>query len=78
MSPYVKLSLSVNLRFINLDHSFKNVLGPSSRSLFVYLDVGGSSVVGNQVMDLLREVDYKCEGKVSYNFEPTHLQCITV
>ena len=57
LSPYIKLSLSVNWRFINLNNSFKNVLGPSSRSLFVYSDVGGSSVVGDQVTDLLREVD---------------------
>ena len=78
MSPYVQMSLSVNWRFINLNHSFKNVLGPSSRSLIVYSDVGSSSVVGNQVTDLLREVDYKREGRGSYYFEPTHLQYIKV
>ena len=73
---YVQLSLSVNWRFINLNHSFRNVLGPSARSLLVYSDVGSSSGVGNQVTDLLREVDYRREGKGSYYFEPTHLQYI--
>ena len=78
LSPYVRMSLSVNWRFINLNHSFKNVLGSSARSLLVYSDVGSSSVVGNQVTDLLREVDYKREGRGSYYFEPTHLQYIKV
>ena len=78
LSPYIKLSLDVNWRFVNLNYSFKNVLGPSSRSLFVYSDVGGSSVVGDQATDLLREVDYKREGRGSYYFEPTHLQYIPV
>ena len=78
LSNYVQMSTNVNWRFINLNHSFKNVLGPSSRSLLVYSDVGSSSVVGNQVTDLLREVDYKREGRGSYYFEPTHLQYIKV
>ena len=34
--------------------------------------------MGNQVTDLLREVDYKREGRGSYYFEPTHLQYIPV
>ena len=76
LSDYVQFSLSVNWRFINLNHPFRSVLGPSSRSPLVYSDVGSSSVVGNQVTDLLREVDYKREGKGSYYFEPTHLQYI--
>ena len=78
LSDYVRLSTNVNWRFINLNHSFKNILGPSVRSLLVYSDVGSSSVVGNQVTDLLREVDYKCEGRGSYYFEPTHPQYIKV
>ena len=72
------LSDYVNWRFINLNHSFKNVLGTTKRSLFVYSDVGGSSVVGNQVTDLLREVNYKREGKGSQYFEPVHIQYIPV
>ena len=53
-------------------------MGASSRSLFVYSDVGGSNVVGNQVTGLLREVSLRREGKGSHYFEPTHLQYIPV
>ena len=68
LADYVQLSTNVNWRFINLNHSFRSVLGPSSRSLHVYSDVGSSSVVGNQVTDLLREIDYRREGKGFYYF----------
>ena len=51
-SGLIRLTLTCNWRFINLDTSFSNVLGSSKRSLFMYSDVGGSGVVGNQVTDL--------------------------
>ena len=72
------LSMSCNWRFINLNTSFKNVTASTKRSLFVYSDVGGSGVVGNQVTDLLREVNYKREGKGTQYFEPLHIQYIPV
>ena len=78
LNDYVQMSTSVNWRFINLNHSFKNVLGSTKRSLFIYSDASGSSVVGNQVTDLLREVNYKREGKGSQYFEPVHIQDIPV
>lgn len=43
---YIHLSLSVSWRFINLGFAFNNVFGPSTRSLFVYSDVGASNVLG--------------------------------
>ena len=49
-------------------------MGSTSRSLFVYSDVGGSAVVGNQVTDLLREVNYRRTGNGSHYFEPLHIQ----
>ena len=61
-----------------MNATFKNVLGSTKRSLFIYSDVGGSGVVGNQVTDLLREVNYKREGKGSQYFEPLHIQYIPV
>ena len=67
-SGKIRLSLTCNWRFCNLNAAFKNVLGSTKRSLFVYSDVGGSGVVGNQVADLLREVSYKREGKGSQYF----------
>jgi len=75
---YLKLSMTCNWRFINLDVAFKNEAGTTKRSLFVYSDVGGSGVVGNQVTDLLREVNYNREGKGSQYFEPLHIQYIQV
>ena len=61
-----------------MDQAFRSVVGSPSRSLFVYSDVGGSGVVGNQVTDLLREVNFKREGKGSQYFEPLHIQYIPV
>jgi len=49
---FIKLTMTCNWGFINLDVAFKNVAGTTKRSLFVYSDVGGSGVVGNQVTDL--------------------------
>ena len=77
-SEYMKLTMTCNWRFINLNVSFKNVTGRAQRSLFIYSDVGGSGVVGNQVTDLLREVNYKREGQGSQYFEPLHIQYIDV
>jgi len=78
MTKYLKLTMTCKWRFINLDVAFKNVTGTIKRSLFVYSDVGGSSVVGNQVTDLLREVNYYREGKGSQYFKPLHIQYIQV
>ena len=74
----IRITLNSNWRFINLDVAFQTVTGTTKRSLFVYSDVGGSGVVGNQVTDLLREVNYNREGKGSQYFEPLHIQYIQV
>ena len=70
----VQLSIFCNWRFLNLNRAFEVVVGASSRSLFVYSDVSVSGVVGNQVTDLLREVNYQRQGKGSQYFEPLHIQ----
>ena len=74
----MQLSLTCNWRFTNLNKAFGAVVNPDKRSLFIYSDVGSSGVVGNQVTDLLREVNYKREGKGSQYFEPLHIQYIPV
>ena len=76
LTDYIRLSLDVNWRFTNLNYAFEHVFGNTSRSLFVYSDVRGSSVLGDQITDFIREVNYKRQGKGSYYFEPTHLQYI--
>lgn len=75
---YLQLSVYCNWHFLNQNKAFEVVVGASSRSMLMYSDEGGSSVVGDQVTDLLREVNFKCEGKGSYHFEPLHIQYIPV
>ena len=53
------LSVTCNWRFMNLNQAFEAVAGTRSPSLFVYSDMGGSSVMGNQVTVLLREVSFR-------------------
>ena len=77
-SGMIRLSLTCNWRFKNLNKAFDRVVEASQRPLFIYSDMGSSSVVGNQVTDLLREVSYKREGIGSQYFEPLHIQYIPV
>ena len=74
----LKVSMYCNWRFTNFNNAFQNVIGNETRSLFVYSDVGGSSVVGDQVTDLLREVNFNRTGKGAQYFEPLHIQYIPV
>ena len=53
------LSTSVHWRFIHLNQAFCSVIGSPMHTLHVHSDIGGSSIVGGQVTDLLREVQYK-------------------
>ena len=68
------LSMSVHWRFIDLNQAFRSVIGSPMRTLHVYSDIGGSSIVGGQVNDLLREVQYKQQGRGTVYFEPLHVQ----
>ena len=73
------LSCTCNWRFTNIKRAFTDaVFEGGSRSLFVYSDAGGSSVVGNRVTDLLREVKFSSHGQGSQYFEPIHIQYIPV
>ena len=68
------LSMSVHWRFIHLNQAFRSVIGSPMRTLHVYPDIGGSSIVGGQVTDLLREVQYKQQGRGTVYFEPLLVQ----
>ena len=72
----LRLSTSVHWRFIHLNQAFRSVMGSLTRTLHVYSDIGGSSIVGGQVTDLLREVQYKQQGQGTVYFEPLHIQYI--
>ena len=68
------LSMSVHWRFIHLNQAFRAVIGSPMRTLHVYSDIGGSSIVGGQVTDLLCEVQYKQQGRGTVYFEPLNVQ----
>ena len=74
----IQLSMTCNWKFTNVNKAFGGVVKPSTRSLFLYSDVGSSGVVGNQVTDLLREVSFERKGKGSQYFEPLNIQYIPV
>ena len=73
-TTWIWLSFSVNWRFTNLNVAFRAVVGDPTRTLHVYSDVAGSTIVGNRVTDLLREIQYKREGRGTLYFEPLHIQ----
>jgi len=63
---------------MNLNEAFEMVMGDRSRSVLVYTNAGGRSVVGNQVTDLLRQVNLIRRGEGTQYFEPVHVQYIPV
>jgi len=74
LPDYLQLSMSCHWRFTNLNVAFRAVVGEPTRSLHVYSDVAGSTIVGNRVTDLLREIQYKRQGRGTMYFEPLHIQ----
>ena len=74
----VMLSVYCNWRFTNLNLVFHSVVGNTARSLLVYSDVGGSSMLDNQVTNLLREVKFERTGNGIYYFEPLLIQYLPV
>ena len=75
---FLMLGVFCSWCLINLEQAFETLFGATSRSLFVYSDVGASGVVGNQVTDLIREVNFVRKGVGSLYFEPLHIQYIPV
>ena len=71
---HLQLSMSCSWRFTNLNVAFPSVVGDPAGSLHVYSDVAASTIVGNRVTDLLREIHYKREGRCTIYFEPLHIQ----
>jgi len=54
------------------------VIQDPRRTLHVYSDVGSSTMVGDKIVDLLREVKYDRTTKGQVYFEPQHIQYIPV
>lgn len=68
------LSKNVSWRLTNLNQAYQKVVGRRSRTLHVYTDAAASSMVGQGIFDLLREVEYTNEGGGTRYFEPRHVQ----
>ena len=76
----LQLSSYCNWRFINLDESYREAFGgvsetalvsaPPRGPMYLYSNVGSSTIMGNRVTDLLREIPHDLT-KMSY--EPLHI-----
>ena len=75
---WIWLSMRVNWKFVNLNQAFQSVIQDPTRTLHVYSDVGSSTMVGNKIVDLLREVKYQRTSQGQVYFEPHHIQYIPV
>ena len=69
------LSCFINWVFMELDTSFERAFGNSHRPMYLYSNTAQSTIVGNQVTDLLREVPYSLESR---HFEPNQIQYLPV
>ena len=69
-----KFNEAFDWRLVNLKEAFRNVMGEPSRTLHVYSNVGGSTIVGDRKTDLLREVTYTRAGHGTVYYEPLHKQ----
>ena len=74
---YLVLSMTCNWRFVQLNETFRpSTEFTPTRPLHVYCNVGTSSMVGNRVTDLLREIKYHSQNTT--HFEPIHIQYLPV
>ena len=73
-----QLTMKAKWRFIHLNRIYEDVTMQCKRTVYVYTNMGKSTIVGDQIVDLLREVEY--DPLVSYHqydkihFEPTNIQ----
>ena len=77
-ASHLKLSMSCNWRFVNLNTKFRPTkeFAPE-RSLFVHCDAGVSRMVGNRVTNVLREINYRADGTTTH-FEALHIHYLPV
>lgn len=73
---YFILSKKAQWRFIQLNRIFDHVTKRHKRTLYVYSNVGASTIVGDQVVSLLREIDYnpRQAQQDHFHFEPNMIQ----
>lgn len=70
------LSRKAQWRFIQLNRIFDHVTKRHKRTLYIYSNVGASTIVGDQVVSLLREVEYNPRQAQNdhFHFEPNMIQ----
>ena len=74
---YLVLSVTCNWRFVQLNEKFRpSTEFAPTRPLHVYCNVGTSSMVGNRITELLREIKYHPQN--TSHFEPLHIQYLPV
>lgn len=75
-SKSIVLSRTAQWRFTHLNRIFDHATKRHKRTLYVYSNVGASTIVGDQVVSLLREVDYDPRQSQSdhFHFEPNMIQ----
>lgn len=72
------LTMKAKWRFVHLNRIYEKITGQCRRTLYVYSNIGKSTIVGDQIVDLIREVEY--DPKTSYHqedkihFEPNIIQ----
>ena len=72
------LSGRCSWKFTALNPMFDRAVKHPNRSLRVYSDVGGSSMVGERFTDLLKEVHYPRQGQGKVYYEPEHIHYLPV
>ena len=70
----IQLSNDCRWRLTNMNTAFQKWIGNPNRVLHIYSNIGKSTILGDQITDLLREIRYVREGKGSNYFEPRHIQ----
>ena len=76
---FLQLSLTVNWIFFNLNMVFRNVVGEPLHTFLVYSDLVDSNIVGGQQHALVREVEYRHQGRAWHTLNPcTFSGCLVV
>ena len=72
----IQLTRKAQWRFVQLNRIFDHVTKRHKRTLYVYSNVGASTIVGDQVVSLLREVEYNPRQAQNdhFHFEPNMIQ----
>ena len=74
----LQLTMKSKWRIVHLNRIYEDITQQCKRTVYVYTNMGKSTIVGDQIVDLLREVEY--DPLVSYHqydkihFEPTNIQ----